>query len=126
MPNTKTIVPLNPPPPSSVHRCNISLSTLRNRAELSQPPLFFSDCDLCRGLDTLSSHSVSGDSHEAIALNIQPDFRYFFQGALISSLMPAGPDAQHMLDSSSMSVVIVSLSWCSIRFQTQGVALLHG
>ena len=42
---------------------------------------FFSGCDLCTSLDTLSSHSVSGDSHEPTALNIQPDFRCFFRGS---------------------------------------------
>ena len=31
----------------------------------------------------------------------------FFRGVMTPSLMPAGPDAQHMLDPSSMSVVIV-------------------
>ena len=50
---------------------------------------------VCRILDTLSSHSVSRDSHEPMALNIQR-----------TSLMPAGPDAWHMLDPSTMSVVM--------------------
>ncbi len=83
---------------------------------LSQPPFFFffSDCDLCSGLDTLSSHRVSRDSHVRIALNIQSDFRCVFDGVM-TPLMPAGPDAKHMLDPSSMSVVIVIVIAVGLR-----------
>ena len=31
----------------------------------------------------------------------------FFRGVMTSSLMPTEPDAQHVLDPSSMSIVIV-------------------
>ena len=40
----------------------------------------------------------------------------FFRGVMTPSLMPAGPDAQHVLDPSSMSVVVIPQShrcyWC--------------
>ena len=60
---------------------------------LSQPP-------------TLSSYSVSRYSHEPSALNIQPDFRCF-SWCHDPITHAHGPEAQHMLDPSSMSVVIV-------------------
>ena len=34
-----------------------------------------------------------------------------FRGVMTPSLMPAGPDAQHMLAQSSMSVVIVLVNY---------------
>ena len=46
--------------------------------------------DFGTSLDTLSSHSVSRDSHEPMALNIQPDFRSFFRGVVTPPLMPQG------------------------------------
>ena len=51
--------------------------------------------------------SVAGDSHEPVAPQHQSRFPMFFQGVMTPSLMPAGPDAWHMLDQASMSVVIV-------------------
>ena len=55
----------------------------------------------------MSPHSVSRDSHEPVALNTEPDFRCFFDRVMIPSLLPTGPDAQHMLGPSPKSVVIV-------------------
>lgn len=48
-----------------------------DRAENVTASAFFSDCDLCTGLDTL----VSRRSREPIPLNSQPDFRCLFEGS---------------------------------------------
>ena len=64
---------------------------------------FVSDCDLCMRLDTLSSHSVSGDSHEPMNSAQHPTrFLILSSRGMTPLLIPEGPDAQF-----SMSVVIV-------------------
>ena len=49
---------------------------------------FFSGCDLCTSFDTLTSHSVSRDSHVPTVLNTYPDFRRFFKGSCLHHSCP--------------------------------------
>ena len=88
---------------SSVRRFTISLRTVRNRAEIVPASACFLHFVKFTQLSTRCHLSLPTDSQEPIALNIQPCFRCFFEGH-DPPLMHAGPDAQHILDPSSVSV----------------------
>ena len=70
---------------------------------MSLPPLFYSDATSAQILTTLVFPEPSLSQERPTPIQVSDALR----GVMISSLMPAGPDAQHMLDPSSMSVVIV-------------------
>ena len=57
-------------------------------------------------LDTLSIYSVFGDFFESTAFILQSE-NHVFRGVMTPSLTLAGPDAEHLLDPPSMSVVLV-------------------
>ena len=62
---------------------------------------------MCRSFRIFSQIVTFAHVSTRCHLTVSLGFRFFFRGVMTPSLMPAGPDAQHMLDPSSMSVVIV-------------------